>query len=358
MGKNFLVIDDSALMRRVISDIIKQNSECDVLDVAADGVDGLDKIIAHPKYYDLIFLDFNMPRMNGLEVLEHLKKNKIHEAVVVVSTVTTKDAAETMKALELGALDFITKPENFYEVRGEGFKTAMVNMINLITGRDYNRNRVVNVPKPAPVYVNDNIKSVPHKAKGSNRLVAIACSTGGPKSLQQVIPLLPENLAAPVVLVQHMPRGFTESLANRLADLSKIKVSEAVDGEILENGHVYIAPGGIHMEIAYENGNHIVRYNDAPSVDGLKPCANIMYESLLNSCYDNIICVVLTGMGSDGTKGIRKLSEGKHTYVIGQEEHSCVVYGMPRSLFEAGLTDEVRPLEEIAQSIIRNVGVS
>lgn len=399
MGRKFLIIDDSALMRRVISDIIKQNSEYEVLDFAVDGVEGLDRLIRSPGYYDLVILDINMPKMNGLELLEMLQKNRMHEAVVVVSTVAKEGAKETMRALELGALDFVTKPENFYEVKGEGFRTHMISMIEVVTGKDLNRksltaapgavssgspfrnviasgkrdsvSRKKNAEAPASGKTADlaaskasgDIESVIKNAsnikKGRTKLVAIACSTGGPKSLQQVIPLLPENLDAGVVLVQHMPKGFTASLANRLNSLSRIKVSEAADGEPIEKGHVYIAPGGMHIKVERTPEGHVIRYSDEPPVNALKPCANVMYESLKDSDFDEITCAVLTGMGADGTEGIRALSDAhKKIYVIGQDAESCVVYGMPRSIAEAGLADEVRPLEQIAESIIKNVGVS
>ena len=142
MGKKFLIIDDSALMRRVISDIIKQNTEYEVLDTAVDGFDGFDKLVRRPGYYDLVMLDINMPRMNGLELLEQLQKNHMKEAVVVVSTVAKEGTKEAIRALELGALDFVTKPENFYEVKGEGFRTHMLNMIALVSGNDFNKNSI------------------------------------------------------------------------------------------------------------------------------------------------------------------------------------------------------------------------
>lgn len=384
MGRKFLIIDDSALMRRVISDIIKQNSEYEVLDMAVDGVEGLDRLVSHPGFYDLVILDINMPKMNGIEVLEMLQKNRMHEAVVVVSTVAKEGAKETIRALELGALDFVTKPENFYEVKGEGFKTKMVNMIELVTGKDLNRNRLTSVgssdikvplknmmtlPKRSrqteqaaareTMDIDAVVKSVGTVKRGKSKLVAIACSTGGPKSLQHVIPNLPGNLDAGVVLVQHMPKGFTASLAMRLNSISKIQVSEAKDGDVIEKGHVYIAPGGMHIRIERQSGKHIIKYHDVPAVEGLKPCANIMYESLKNTDYDEITCAVLTGMGADGTKGIQSLSDAhRNIYVIGQDADTCVVYGMPRALAEAGLTNEVQPLEKIAESIIKNVGVS
>lgn len=355
MGRKFLIIDDSALMRRVISDIIKLNSEYEVLDTAVDGVDGLDKLVAHPGYYDLVILDINMPKMNGLEMLEMLQKNHMHEAVVVVSTVAIEGAKETLRALELGALDFVKKPENFYEVKGYGFKNKILKVIEMVTGSDFNRVPVATMPTHTDVRVHVPVKRV---KSGTNKIVAIACSTGGPKSLQHVIPYLPENLDAGVVLVQHMPKGFTASLAMRLNSLSKAVVKEAEDGEVIEKGHVYIAPGGMHIIIAQSGKNHVIRYSDQPPVDGLRPCANIMFESLSNTDYDDITCVVLTGMGADGTKGIQSLVDtGRRVHVIAQDAESCIVYGMPRAIAEAGLANEIQPLNKISESIIKNVGV-
>jgi len=355
MGRKFLIIDDSALMRRVISDIIKLNSEYEVLDTAVDGVDGLDKLVAHPGYYDLVILDINMPKMNGLEMLEMLQKNHMHEAVVVVSTVAIEGAKETLRALELGALDFVKKPENFYEVKGDGFKNKILKVIEMVTGSDFNRVPVATMPTYTDVRVHVPVKRV---KPGTNKIVAIACSTGGPKSLQHVIPYLPENLDAGVVLVQHMPKGFTASLAMRLNSLSKAVVKEAEDGEVIEKGHVYIAPGGMHIIIAQSGKNHVIRYSDQPPVDGLRPCANIMFESLSDTDYDDITCVVLTGMGADGTKGIQSLVDtGRRVHVIAQDAESCIVYGMPRAIAEAGLANEIQPLNKISESIIKNVGV-
>ena len=384
MGRKFLIIDDSALMRRVMFDIITKNSEYEVVDVASNGIEGLDKIVGHPGYYDLILLDINMPKMNGLEMLEALTKHRVKETVVVVSTVAKEGAKETIRALELGAIDIVTKPENFYEVKGEGFKDNILNLIECVCGQDYNKSKVYTAPSPisipkttrettvpvvkaaAPVLgttsateIDNVVKSAASIKSGKSKLVALACSTGGPKSLQQVIPFLPANLDAPVVMVQHMPKGFTESLAARLDGLGDIKVHEAKDGDLVEKGHVYIAPGGMHIRVEKKGAQHFIRYEDVPAVDGLKPCANIMYRSLISCGYDEITCVVLTGMGADGTAGIKELAaSGQKIHVIGQDKDSCVVYGMPRALAEAGLTDEVVPLNKITQSIIKNVGVS
>lgn len=381
MSKKFLIIDDSALMRRVISDIIKENFKYDALDIARDGVDGFDKIVTRPNYYDIIFLDINMPKMDGLEVLEMLQKNKLHEPVVVVSTVAKEGAVETIKALELGALDFLTKPENFLDVKSDDFRSRLVDITNVVTGSEMNKQAISGVKTITDANASvmsslltrsrrDKVRTAPVKKRpkssvpfgtrpGIKKLVALACSTGGPKSLQQVIPELPANLDAPMLIVQHMPKGFTKSLAVRLNELSAVAVSEACDGDILEKGHVYIAPGGSHMEITQRaDGTNVIAITSDPPIDGLRPCANVMYRSLTKTDYDEITCVVLTGMGSDGTKGIRELYDsGRNIHVVSQDAETCVVYGMPKSVFEADLTDEVQPLEQIANSITKNVGV-
>ena len=194
---------------------------------------------------------------------------------------------------------------------------------------------------------------------GKKKIVALACSTGGPKSLQQVIPMLPAKLDAGVVLVQHMPAGFTASLAARLNEMSDINVKEGADGDVIQKGWVYIAPGGKHIEVVKKASEYVIKLNDEPPIDGLRPCANVMYKSLVQCNYDEITCVVLTGMGADGTEGIKTLSAShKKIHVIAQDEDSCVVYGMPKAIAQTGLVDEVVPLNKIAETITKNVGVS
>ena len=187
--------------------------------------------------------------------------------------------------------------------------------------------------------------------------MAIASSTGGPKALQSVIPRLPAQLDAPVLLVQHMPKGFTASLAERLNDLSQVNVKEAQEGEELAVGTVYVAMGGMHMNVKNTGGRYTIHYSDEPSREGVKPCANYMYESLADSRFDEVVCVVMTGMGSDGTEGIRNLEAKKKVHVIAQNQETCVVYGMPRSVVNAGLSDQVVALDQLAQEIVLNVGV-
>lgn len=189
------------------------------------------------------------------------------------------------------------------------------------------------------------------------KIIAIASSTGGPKALQEVIPLLPKDLKAPVLIVQHMPAGFTAALAERLDNLSALKVREAREGDMLEEGQVYLAKGGSHMKVVRQAGRHVIRYTDEPLREGVRPCANYMYESLADSSFDEVICVVMTGMGADGTEGIKNLQKRKQTTVISQSEDTCIVYGMPRSVVQAGVSQEVVPLTKIANEIIKNVGV-
>lgn len=195
------------------------------------------------------------------------------------------------------------------------------------------------------------------QTKAVKKIVAIASSTGGPKALQALIPLLPANLNAPVLIVQHMPAGFTEALAGRFNTLSQIAVKEAADGDIIVPGQAYLAKGGRHMQVARSGTRHLIRYTDEPPREGVRPCANYMYESLTDCDYDEVVCAVLTGMGADGTAGIRNLKEKKRVTVFAQNEATCAVYGMPRSIVLAGLAEKEITLENIAQEIIKNVGV-
>lgn len=371
--KNILIVDDSALMRRVLSDIINSDERFVVCDIAHNGLEAFDKVTLNPKKFDAIVLDINMPKMNGIEFLEQLNRMRIKMTVIIVSTVAKQGAAETIRALELGAFDFVTKPGNFNEAKGESFQHKVLNCLacatKLANGAEQLQTKTrfktesqgtKEEQKPAVSSSKPTASRHSHKqvSAGAKKLVALACSTGGPKALQQVIPKLPANLDAPVIMVQHMPAGFTASLASRLNDLSRVHVKEAADGEIIQKGTVYIAPGGTQMRLVKKGRDYAIAiFPDEPARTGLKPCADIMYESLLTSDFDDITCVVLTGMGGDGTAGIKQLNDKRNIYVIGQNAETCTVYGMPKVLFEAGLTDEVVPLGQVADAITKNVGV-
>lgn len=348
--RNILVVDDSALMRRVICDIINSEETFQVTDTCRDGLEAYEKLKANK--YDGVVLDVNMPRMSGLELLERLQKEKIKATVIMVSTETTKDAEVTMLAMERGAVDFVEKPMNIIEAKGDTFKERVVSVLKaVLSTTKVNQSSMAGAGRIT-------LRKTVQPVKGGNKIVALACSTGGPKALQSVIPYLPKNLDAPMVLVQHMPAGFTKSMADRLNEVSPIKVKEAEEGDILEKGKVYIAPGGKHMEVKKcPDGRHKIQLNEMPPIGGLRPCANITYDSLRGCGYDEVVCVVLTGMGADGTNGILSLAKSKPVYVIAQDAATCVVYGMPKAIAETGIVNEVVPLTEIAQRITKNVGV-
>ncbi len=384
MRKKILVIDDSALLRRVMCDIINSDSNLQVVDTCKDGVEGYEKLKNNT--YDGVILDVNMPRMSGLELLEKLKADNIKAKIIIVSTVARAESQITIRALELGAIDFVEKPLNIIEAKGDVFKNRLLVILNnsIVSDgvgktrrKDFTQQSVSFPPKASstrrerqsdnscvekfkPVEVSsDKRHQKIRPSKGAkNVLIAVACSTGGPKALQRVVPYIPSEIDAPIVIVQHMPKGFTQSLAESLNEISKVSVKEAENGEVLKKGVVYIAPGGNHLEIKkVSDSSHKIVFNDMPAIGGLKPCANVMYDSLITSGYDKIVCVVLTGMGADGTAGITSLASKKPVYIISQNEQTCVVYGMPRAIALTGLVDEVVPLNDVANCITKNVGV-
>lgn len=357
--KKVLVVDDSALMRSVICDIINSDERFQVVDRAVDGLDALG--LLSRKSYDVVILDVNMPRMNGLELLKELQDRKISARVVMASTDTREGAKITLDALDLGAIDFIHKPNDVKECREGTFSKKLIHILETVC-----ESREISFAEPQEDV--DAVKetqrkllelaSKSSKAIKDKQIVCIASSTGGPKALHEVIPFIPANLKAPVVIVQHMPQGFTQSLAERLDSLSECSVTEAEEGMVLENGHVYIARGGRHLNVNSNAGKFVINYSDEPAREGVKPCANYMFESVGTGIADRVVCVVLTGMGADGTKGIENLKKTKKTYVITQNEETCTVYGMPKAAFTAGLSDIQVPLKEVAQEIILNIGVN
>ena len=381
-------------MRRVESDIIKSDERFQVLDTATNGLEAFDLVTRDSRKYDAIVLDINMPRMNGIEFLEALEKQKIKQKIIIVSTLAKDGAAETIRALELGAFDYVTKPDSFVDAMSSTFKEKLLQCLRYATSlvedkaTDLVKSTASNVEMPKKQEVPEKKTTVSVKAPSSGvvspmnprailsetfaprkphqvitganakRLIAIASSTGGPKALQQVICKLPKNINAPILIVQHMSEGFTKSLAARLNELSEVTVVEATGGEKLEKGVVYLAKGGSQMRVVKKGSDYVIDINTTePARNGLKPCADIMMESLANLVFDDITCVVLTGMGGDGTMGIRQLNDVSNIYVIGQDEATSTVYGMPKVVYEAGLTDIVLPLGKIAEEITKNVGV-
>ncbi len=370
--KKILVVDDSSLMRRVASDIINSDNRYHVEGAARDGQEALELI--RKNQFDAVVLDVNMPKMNGLDLLRELQRERINVRVLMFSSTTGEGTKETIEALELGAIDFIQKPDSLMAVKEEKFKTKFLDLLaitakaSLVGGVGTFTQKPSGDNKTAPrsassfARVSSSEKAITlRKSTGrvsGDKVIAIACSTGGPKALQKVVPLLPSNINAPVLLVQHMPAGFTKSLAERLDSLSKVHVKEAVDGELIKKGTVYIAEGGKHMKVSRSGNGMKIYYSDEPAREGVKPAANYMYESLIDSPYAEICCVVLTGMGADGTAGIKNLEGKKNIYVIAQDEATSAVYGMPKAIALTGLVNEIVSLEKVADAIERSVGVN
>ncbi|MBQ2802954.1 MAG: chemotaxis-specific protein-glutamate methyltransferase CheB [Lachnospiraceae bacterium] len=359
MTKKILVVDDSALMRRVLCDIINSDERFQVVAKATNGIEAFDLLSRNT--YDAVVLDVNMPKMNGLQLLEELRKCKISARVMMASTDTREGAKTTLDALELGAMDFVHKPDNAIDCRVDSFRNELLRILDVVANSAppvFESKTKIQTEKRNTFKMVDIVKKSAMRIPG-NKIVALASSTGGPKALQSVIPRLPAELDAPVLVVQHMPKGFTASLAERLNDLSPIKVKEAAEGDELQKGTVYIAMGGKHMNVKMSsNGKYTIHLSDEPTREGVKPCANYMYESLRDSRFDSIVCVVMTGMGADGTEGIKNLEAKKKVHVIAQDQESSTVFGMPKSVIAAGLSDQVVPLEQIAQEVILQVGLT
>lgn len=352
--KKVLIIDDSALMRRMMSDIINEDDCFEVSDMVKNGEEGL-ALLDEKRQYDLILLDINMPKMNGVVFLEHFLKRGLATKVIIVSSIASRSTHETIRALELGAFDFIKKPGSSSGKTIDEFKYQLLSKSYLAVGLERVSENV-----DWKKYFGENSMSVtPPKMinkKSKGTLVFIACSTGGPQSLQQVIPKFPQDFPCPIVVVQHMPAGFTASLAERLNEMSSLTVVEAKDGQKVKNGHVYIAKGGHQNYLIQDNVlGHEFRVTTDPPRNALRPCADVLLESLVETGYRRVVCAVLTGMGDDGTRGLAYLRQHKEISVIGQDEKTSVVYGMPKAAKAAGLVDKTVALQDVAGVIMDKV---
>lgn len=341
-----LVVDDSAFMRKVITDILTSDDEIEVVDTAMDGIWALEKL--KKLDVDVVTLDVEMPRMDGVEALK--KINEIYGIpVVMLSSYTTAGADIIIKALELGAFDFVLKPSLGTNFDADKLKTELIKSVKLCFE---SRNRHKLLSKMAGSS-NDSKTGNFKKYKSGIRLndikaVCIAASTGGPKALSKVIADFPSDFKLPVLVVQHMPAGFTKAFAARLDSISKLKVKEAQDGDDIKKGWVYIAPGGFHMLV---EGRRI-KLNQDPPMHGVRPCADKLFISAAENIGGRIIGIVLTGMGKDGTMGLEAVS--RHGGIcIAEDESTCTIFGMPKSAIEKGVVNIVAPIDRIAQEVLQ-----
>ncbi len=350
-----LVVDDSAFMRKVISDMIGSDPSCEVVDVARNGEEAIEKIKMHSP--DVVTMDIEMPKMDGLTALKTIMETN-PLPIIMLSSLTKKGADETLKALDLGAFDFITKPSSLVKVSTPEMKEELLQKIKFASRTKVSKPTISVRPKPF-VSSAPQRQSVGTKAEGSpkfKKLIAIGTSTGGPRALQEVVPYIPKDIDAGIVIVQHMPPGFTKSLAERLDSMSQIKVKEAEDGDVIVAGCAYLAPGDAHIKVYKQAGHFMIKLDHGERVSGHKPSVDAMMYSIADLRDQNVVGVIMTGMGADGADGLKRVKENKG-YVIAQDEESCVVFGMPKSTIKLGVVDKVVSLSNITNEIMKAMEV-
>lgn len=338
-----LVVDDSALVREIISDLLNASGEFRVVGTAADGLDAIRKV--HALDPQLVTLDIQMPELDGLQTLGYLMSESPRPVVMLSALEAPGSGDLTIRALELGAVDFVRKPRGDETLDSGRLRDALLAALRGALGSNFGATRAI-ARTPAATR-RRAVVGAP-----AARVVAIAASTGGPRALAEIIPALPPSLDAAVLVVQHMPRGFTESLARRLDRLSWLPVAEARHGEPVLANRVYVAPGGRHMLVAPGNqGSHITLSDEDP-VWGMRPSADPLFESVATCFGPNAVGVILTGMGRDGAEGLRRMRQAGGWGVV-QDRHSATVFGMPQIALQTAGADCVVPLREIAQAITR-----
>jgi len=344
-----LVVDDSAFMRKVLTDILSDTSKIEVVGTAKNGQDALEQIrILKP---DIVTLDVEMPVMDGITALKHIV-NELKIPVVMLSSLTQAGADLTIEALEIGAVDFITKPTSIFKINTDEIKNSLIEKIMEASK--------VSVTRVSRIKRNVVKTRTPQEFKRSNKIrniVAIGTSTGGPRALQSVVPQIPGDIEGAVLIVQHMPVGFTKSLADRLNSMSEIEIKEAEHGDILKPGCGYLAPGGYQMEVKRRGSDYVIHLDDSKVVSGHRPSVDAMLYSIVKENIRNTIGVIMTGMGADGADGLGKLRDNGKVKIIAQDEDSCVVYGMPGSAVKNNAVDVIVPLNNITKEIMKAMGV-
>ncbi|MGE3539892.1 MAG: chemotaxis response regulator protein-glutamate methylesterase [Candidatus Tectimicrobiota bacterium] len=349
-----LVVDDSALIRRMLTDMLDSDPDLEVVGTATDPYSARDKIKQlHP---DVLTLDVEMPRMDGLTFLRNLMR--LHPLpVVMVSSLTERGADVTLQALELGAVDFVTKPKIDVAHSLQEYSEDIVAKVKMASRvRVHHLEHVT--PSSAPVAARYSADAVlrqqpqrPSHFKTTERIIAIGASTGGTEAIKEVLMHLPAG-APGVVITQHIPEAFSGPFARRMDSVSPMTVCEAQDGQHILPGHVYIAPGNQHLLVSRDGARYVCRLHDGPPVNRHRPSVDVMFRSVAQHVGPNAIGVILTGMGDDGARGMQEMHEvGAHT--IAQDERTSVVWGMPGQAVKLGGVDEILPLGEVAPSVLK-----
>lgn len=349
-----LIVDDSAFMRNILERMVKSNSDMEVVGKAEDGLQAVEMVKSLKP--DVVTLDIEMPKMNGLEALQIIMK-ECPVPVLMISSLTEQGAKETIQALQLGAVDFIPKAlsnasENIFKKADFVQDKILAASRSRIPGavsrfvstekKEVVAERVV-MPRMSGYLKRASFKRVP-------KILVIGSSTGGPKALSDVVSKLNPNLRVPTVIAQHMPEGFTHALAERMNRTYEIGVKEAENGEILKAGYVYIAPGGKHLRVESRLNGLYAKISDDAGESPFKPSVDVLAQSVNKAVGADCLAVMLTGMGSDGSKEYKKLKDNG-AYIITQNEETCTVYGMPKSVVDLNASDEELPITEIADII-------
>jgi two-component system, chemotaxis family, protein-glutamate methylesterase/glutaminase len=357
-----LIVDDTAFYRKVVSEILSEIPDVEVVGTANNGKIAMSKIASLKP--DILTLDIEMPEMNGLDVLSSIKTSGYDIGAIVLSTLTHKGGELTMQALDLGAFDFITKPETgSIEESKRLIKNTLSSMLRAYSRRQEIRNILVGkstfikqpgkkIEKEAIASVVRRMDSIVNRRTKNAEIVGIGISTGGPKALSQMLPQIPGNINVPILIVQHMPPIFTQSLAKSLKAKCALDVKEAVDGETIRPNVAFIAPGGKQMKIVagMDGQDRIIRITDDPPENSCKPSVDYLFRSIAQHYVGRSAGVIMTGMGSDGYLGL-SLMKKNGAAVIAQDESSCTVYGMPKKPIDSGIVDIIAPLDKIASEI-------
>lgn len=340
-----LVVDDSAVIRKVLGDCLAADPDIEVVGTAANGKIALEKLpLLKP---DIVTLDIEMPEMDGLETVRHVRKDYPALPIIMCSSLTAHGASHTLDALALGASDYVTKPSshgaNTRDVVGE-------ELVRKIKGLAQSGPQPHTSPSAAPA------AQAHAKTNSSTEVVAIGVSTGGPNALLELLPQFPANIAVPILIVQHMPALFTKLLADRLGAQSKLPVVEAQDGMEVKGGTVYLAPGGFHMEVKRVIGRTSIVIHEGPPENSCRPAVDVLFRSVAKTYGANALAAILTGMGQDGLIGCRKIKEAGGT-IIAQDRETSAVWGMPSAVIDAGLTSAVVPLGTMGSEISHALGL-
>ena len=342
-----LIVDDSAFMRKILADLFEFEQDFTVVDTARNGKDALEKAKKYKP--DVITMDVEMPVMDGIQALKSIMQ-EVPTPVVMVSSLTRDGAEATIQALSLGAVDFIAKTSgpigNIDGIRQELLNKSRVAATVNVKRLCQPLPAVTTIPKPVPAFTS---------SIGTEKIVVIGTSTGGPRALQEVITKLPGNLPCGVLIVQHMPPGFTKSLADRLNALSSLRVKEAEQNDLVAPGLVLIAPGDYHMTVERMGGKVITKLNQMPPIGGHRPAVDPMMESVVQLYGSRTIGVLLTGMGRDGAKGMQLIRQ-QNGYTIAEDKSTAVVFGMPKAAIELNAANVVLPISSIALEIVKAVG--